>query len=337
MLAFSVSNVILLLSAAAVAQVGSNPPNPTAGVRVAFEVASIRPAVRSPRDSAQRDGGGGNGGRCPTSLRVSRSRVDVQCATVTMLIGYAFRLSPDRIAGPDWMTSSGAPRFDIAATIPLSASEHQVPEMFQALLVDRFKLDFHRANKNGEVYALVVERGGLKLKAAQEADGPTPALAPETGAQSSTDEFFGEVQTRTIKNADGRTFTTVISSPRMGTVRQTGEPFQIQRWQATSMSLQGLADLLDNVAPLSSPVVDFTGLKGRYEMLLEVSLSDARPGMVTVGTNPAGGGGPVNEMETAVLRGFNDGLHKLGLKLEHRKGTVEAVIVDHIEKTPTPN
>ena len=47
----------------------------------------------------------------------------------------------------------------------------------------------------------------------------------------------------------------------MGTVRQTGEPFQIQRWEAPSISLEGLADLLDKVLPLSSPVVDTTGLK----------------------------------------------------------------------------
>jgi uncharacterized protein (TIGR03435 family) len=253
-----------------------------------------------------------------------------------MLIGYAFRISPDRVTGPDWMTGAGSPRFDIAAKIPQGTSEHQVPEMFQALLADRFKLSFHRENKNGEVYALVVEKGGLKLKEA----GPEPgtqisAAAAEPSPQPSVDGFFGAVQTRTIANADGRTSTTTISNPHMGTVRQTGEPFQIQRWEAPSISLEGLADLLDKVLPLSSPVVDMTGLKGRFQMVLEVSMREARPGMVSIGANPAEG--PGTEMEVVVLKAFNDGLRKLGLELEHREGTVEAVVVDHVEKTPTEN
>jgi uncharacterized protein (TIGR03435 family) len=42
-------------------------------------------------------------------------------------------------------------------------------------------------------------------------------------------------------------------------------------------------------------------------------------------------------MEQTVVRGFNEGLRKLGLKLERRKGTVEALIVDHVEKTPSEN
>jgi uncharacterized protein (TIGR03435 family) len=42
-------------------------------------------------------------------------------------------------------------------------------------------------------------------------------------------------------------------------------------------------------------------------------------------------------MEEAILRGFNDGLMKLGLRLERRKGPVETLIVDRVEQTPTEN
>jgi hypothetical protein len=73
-------------------------------------------------------------------LKIDRGRVAVQCANVAMLIGYAYRLSPDRITGPNSMMGLDAPRFDIEATIPQDASQNQVPEMFQALLADRFKL-----------------------------------------------------------------------------------------------------------------------------------------------------------------------------------------------------
>jgi uncharacterized protein (TIGR03435 family) len=42
-------------------------------------------------------------------------------------------------------------------------------------------------------------------------------------------------------------------------------------------------------------------------------------------------------MEDAVLRRFNDGLRKLGLQLERRKGPLETLIVDRVEKMPTGN
>jgi uncharacterized protein (TIGR03435 family) len=43
------------------------------------------------------------------------------------------------------------------------------------------------------------------------------------------------------------------------------------------------------------------------------------------------------ERDDAVLRGFNDGLRKLGLQLERRKRPVETLFVDHVKKTPTEN
>jgi uncharacterized protein (TIGR03435 family) len=57
-------------------------------------------------------------------------------------------------------------------------------------------------------------------------------------------------------------------------------------------------------------------------MTLEVEFNDLG--------NPA-------EMEARVVRAFNDGLRKLGLQLERRRGEVPTLIVDHVEKTPTEN
>jgi uncharacterized protein (TIGR03435 family) len=47
--------------------------------------------------------------------------------------------------------------------------------------------------------------------------------------------------------------------------------------------------------------------------------------------------GARTDMQSAILSGLNDGLLKLGLHLERRKGTVETVVVDHLEKMPTGN
>jgi uncharacterized protein (TIGR03435 family) len=219
----------------------------------------------------------------------------------------------------------GSARFDIAAKIPEGASKNQIPEMVQALLVDRFKLATHRGTTNQPIYALVVAKGGLKVKEAGAAAPPADSDAP-TG----TTTFFGGVTTLTTPNADGRGSTITLSNPAMGTVRETDAGDRLQRWEAPSITFEGLADLLDRVTPFfSSPVIDMTRLKGRYRLVLEVSLNDR--------LKSDGGDRTPLEMEDAVLKSFNDGLRKLGLQLERRKGPVESVVVDHVEKTPTEN
>ena len=335
--AFASASLGILFSAAAFGQAPATLQDPTPAANARFEVASIRPAVYEP--SA---GGGVNergiGGGCPTSMKVDRARVDFKCVTTAMLIGYAFRVSPERVTGPDWMMAVGPPRFDIAAKIPEGASETHIPEMLQALLAERFKLVIHRGTANLPIYGLAVAKGGLKLKKAVPEAG---AQVPPTDADEtrSLDTFYGNTQSRTIPNADGGELVT-ISNPRMGTVRQTGDPHQVQRWEAPSISLAGLADLLDKVAPLSTPVVDMTGLKGRYQLVLEVSLRDllgARRSISGTGGEPAAADNPITDLEETVLKRFNQGLLKLGLRLELRKGPLEILVVDHMEKIPTAN
>jgi uncharacterized protein (TIGR03435 family) len=314
--------------------------------RPKFDVASVKPAVPSPPAAGGAGGrvggfGGGGGGRCPESFKLDRSRVDIECATLTTLIGYAFRISPDRVTGPDWMVGLGSPRFDVAAKLPQGASEHQVPEMVQALLADRFQLAIHRGPKEQAIYALVVAKGGLKMKdAAPETVAPLPAAATDPDAPPATIAIFGDVVSRTAPNADGSGNTTTISNSRMGTVRWTEGPNLTWRWEAPSITLEGLAELLERAVPLPSPVIDMTGWKGRYQVVLEVSLNDvmgARPAMPSVGGDPTAIGNARMERDEVVLRAFNDGLRKLGLQLDHRKGPVETLIVDHVEKTPAGN
>jgi hypothetical protein len=191
-----ITSLLVLLSTAAFAQPAK------------FEVASVKPAVRTTRGAQERTGGVGGSG-CPTSSKMNAGRVEVQCATLAMLIGYAFRIFGDRVTGPDWMTNSGPPRFDIVAKIP------------------------HRT-----VYPLVVAKGGPVLKKA----------AGDPQQPESLEGFFGAVQTLSIPNADGRSSTTLLSSPRMGTVSQTGNTWT-PHWEAPAISAAGLADLLDRVAP----------------------------------------------------------------------------------------
>jgi uncharacterized protein (TIGR03435 family) len=322
----SASGAIGLLPASTICTQAQSPKQGAAVVR--FEVASVKQVLDWPPVNAG-TGERGTGGGCPTRMNVDATRVDFRCTTVAMLIGYAFRISPERITGPDWMKAIGTSRFNVEATIPQGASKERVPEMFQALLAERFHLAVHHGTAMAPAYVLVTARGGIKLKQAVEQNAVTET--PETAPAHDQDGFYGNIRSRILRNADGTEAGAVITSPRTGTVHQTGDPYQTLRWAAESISMAGLADLLDNVAPLSLPIIDGTGLNGRFQLTLEISLSDL-PGAKR--SLPADGESDRNAM---VVRDFNQGLAKLGLRLEQRKAEIETIVVDHVEKTPTAN
>jgi uncharacterized protein (TIGR03435 family) len=77
---------------------------------------------------------------------------------------------------------------------------------------------------------------------------------------------------------------------------------------------------------LGRPVVDATGLKGRYEIRLDIS-----PYLTQAGAGPNGG-------QVDVMAIMFTGLQEiLGLKLESRKDNVDMLVIDHVNKTPTEN
>jgi uncharacterized protein (TIGR03435 family) len=75
-------------------------------------------------------------------------------------------------------------------------------------------------------------------------------------------------------------------------------------------------------------VVDATGLKGVFDFTLEWSPDDTRRMPPPDDSVNAGSSGP------SVFSALQE---QLGLKLEGRKGPVEILMVDHIEKAPTAN
>jgi uncharacterized protein (TIGR03435 family) len=65
--------------------------------------------------------------------------------------------------GPPWLDSD---RFDVIAKGPAGAPSDTTRLMLQKLLADRFHLVVHREEKMMKVYAMAVDKGGPKLKAA---------------------------------------------------------------------------------------------------------------------------------------------------------------------------
>jgi len=79
--------------------------------------------------------------------------------TLKECIGYAYNLSPQLISGgPAWISSE---RYDMVAEIPPDGSPTLT---LQALLADRFKLQFHRQQSYSPVYNLLVGQSELKIK-----------------------------------------------------------------------------------------------------------------------------------------------------------------------------
>jgi len=122
-----------------------------------------------------------------------------------------------------------------------------------------------------------------------------------------------------------------MNSARMGTVRksETGSPNYIERYEAPSITLDGLADLLiiAGIGPL--PVVNATGDQGRYQITLDLSKA-ALEALLNGPHDQA-------DIQSADLEAARDGLKKFGLQLERRKAPVEMLVIDNLEKTPIEN
>jgi uncharacterized protein (TIGR03435 family) len=135
------------------------------GKRLGFEVASIKASKQ--------------GGRGRSLLTDPAGRFTTENATLRAIIVFAFGVRDFQISGgPSWLDSD---RFDIVAKPQNRSTPAQVPQMVQSLLVDRFKLKFHRETKEMPVFALVVGKNGPKLK-------PTK---PEDDASRSNRGFQG--------------------------------------------------------------------------------------------------------------------------------------------------
>ena len=125
-----------------------------------FEVASIRPA--SPQTNDVRAG-----------VRIAGAQVRFVSMSIKDLIGTAYGVKPQQIAGPDWL---GQERFDLTATIPAGSSVVQLSQMLRSLLVSRFGMTVHSEQREFPVYVLGLTKDGPKFQAST-----APVPAPETG------------------------------------------------------------------------------------------------------------------------------------------------------------
>jgi uncharacterized protein (TIGR03435 family) len=319
------------LALATVAVAGQTPPSgPT------FEVAVIKPSV--PLTDLRSAEAKIRSGQLRIGLTVVGARVEIGFMSLAELIRTAYDVKPYQISGPDWMTSE---RFDVTAKLPDGATKDQVNVMLQALLAERFKLTLHREKKDRPVYALVVGKGGSKLKES----------APDADAVKS-DAAKGDAPAAIVVNGqsvvasrDGRG--AVMTGGPTGPVRISIGPAG-EHIEALKITMPAFATVLTGM--VDRPVLDMTGLTGTYQLALDIPMADLQ----AMAMKAAAAAGiqlpvPLNDRAGGDGRGFApvasdpggssifQAVQELGLKLEPRQAPVDVIVIDHVEKTPTEN
>lgn len=302
----------------------------------AFDVATIKPANMPTQADMMK-------GKIHAGMKVDAARVDIGLMSLTDLIGLAYKVKSYQISGPDWMGGMGGQRFDVLAKMPEGATKEQVPEMLQALLAERFKLAIHHDAKERSVYALVVGKGGPKLKESP-ADLPLPAAAEksdgapgDTAGPSSSGDANPQVKLHTNSDGSG---TATVRGPE-GNAKISFGPNGMH----LEMEKMTMAKLAETLMPfLDRPVVDMTELKGNYQVALDLALEDlrnvARKAGVAVPAAPPVSGDTGKLPSDAVSDPSGSvfaSVQRLGLKLEPRKLPLDLIVIDHVEKMPTEN
>jgi uncharacterized protein (TIGR03435 family) len=286
-----------------------------------FDAASVKPAALPTPDGRGmimlQGPSGGPGTKDP-------GRIHYPYMNMKNLLMTAYDVKNFQISGPAWLDSE---RFEINATMPPDTTKEQFHVMLQNLLAERFKLTLHRETKELPTYSLVVAKNGPKMKEsaqdpAHKSDGepvqlPRPPAQPKMGP-------------------DGFPIIEIPPGAPIAMIMMNGRA----RLIAAQKTMQDLAERLTNLT--NRPVTDATGLKAKYDFTLTFSPEGMNgpmgpipaPPPPSAGVNGAPGAGAEAETLPEI---FGAVQAQLGLKMEPKKGPVEMIVIDHIEKTPTEN
>jgi uncharacterized protein (TIGR03435 family) len=243
-------------------------------------------------------------------VQVSGAQVRISGLSVRDYLTIAFDLRPQQIIAPDWVSSA---RFEITAKLPDGATQDQVPQMLQQLLEERFQMKSHVENRDFNVYALVAHRDGFKLQPVADAPAPDPNAPLQIGGGGSG----GGV---TMDLGDGARFSMANS-----------------RIDATKVTMVQVADMLTRF--MDRPVVDASGIAGRYDLQLPIAPEDYQALMIRAGVN---GGVPMPPQALRLLDGarpdpLSEPLQAIGLTLDARRAPLRVLVIDAMSETPSEN
>ncbi len=137
---------LALLAAGWASVVFGQTPSPV--VHPEFEVVSVKPAPPPLNGVSSRES-------------VDKGLLAYTNFTLRRLISNAYGVTEGQVFGPAWIADN---LYHVQARLPAGASQSDVPAMLQAMLAERFKLAVERVKKQIPVYALVIAKGGHKMK-----------------------------------------------------------------------------------------------------------------------------------------------------------------------------
>jgi uncharacterized protein (TIGR03435 family) len=252
----------------AVPEPAARPKPMAANADPKFEVATIKP---SRPDTPGR------------AFTVQGRTFSTRNTTLSNLMTFAYGLHARQIAGaPEWFERDA---YDVTGQPDADGqpSELQWRKMLQKMIADRFKLAFHREQRELSVYAIVVDKNGTKMTRNDTDPNGLPGL------------FFRGLGVLPARNA----------------------------------TMTDFAGLLQT-AVLDRPVVDRTGLSGRFDFTLTWTPDETQFGGLGIKVPPP------TDSATAPPGLFTAVQEQLGLRLESTKAPVDVLVVDRVER-PTEN
>ena len=150
---------------------------------------------------------------------ISAHQLEAKNHALKTLLAAAFDLSPKAIFGvPEW---NDAEHYDILAKTPGDTRPNLEEQMamLRKLLIDRFKVVYHREPREMPVYALTVAKGGTKLHESTISPDATPEGPPALAFVIYPDEVKLPAKSATV-----REFASVLQRAAMDrpVIDQTG-------------------------------------------------------------------------------------------------------------------
>ncbi len=274
-----------------------------AGGKMAFEVASVKPSKGAVEPS--------NLPLTPWDDYIAtngRFRAD---ATLSTYLEFAYKLWPSELQSrefshlPKWAASD---RYSIEARAATgNPSKDQMRLMVQSLLADRFQLAAHYEAREIAVFELQLAKTGQPgPKLVPHADGP-PCDKPGLSQGEGIPGFPADCHSLMAIQKPATTLVLVGSR---------------------DVTMDVLAGAFSGAVPmgLNRPVIDKTGLTGRFDFTLEWA---REPRMSAAPDSPA----PSPPAGPTPLQALRD---QLGLKLEPAKATLPILFIDKVER-PSEN
>jgi uncharacterized protein (TIGR03435 family) len=231
----------------------------------------------------------------------SAHRFYVKNYSLKSLVGAAYNLTPRAISGgPGWADSD---HYDILAATPGEVQPNLDEQMWmlRKLLADRFKLTIHREQKEFSIYALTIAGSA-------QAAGPLGAvgnrkLGPKLKVSTAPPEKLPELVSVVFPDH-------VLMPARNTTIAE-------------------FASHLTNRGVLDRPVVDKTGITGKYDFDLEWADDETQFGGKGRKRASPDDGSEKPDFFAAIQQ-------QLGLRLDATKGLIDVLVIDKVER-PTEN